>query len=115
MLQISDESGTAEGRYEECSEYENLPGHVLNTKYLNDLVLEVQRKTGKILIAVLFYFDKRNMTLTKFELKTQFSLSLLGITDTLEIHRCLEDNEYDVESTCTTLIATNAQNIGKLI
>ena len=66
MLQISDESGTPEGRYEECSEYENLPGHVLNTKYLNDLVLEVQRKTGKILIAVLFYFDKRNMILTIF-------------------------------------------------
>ena len=61
MLQISDESGTPEGRYEECSEYENLPGHVLNTKYLNDLVLEVQRKTGKILIAVLFYFDRRNI------------------------------------------------------
>ena len=54
MLQISDESGTPEGRYEECSEYENLPGHVLNTKYLNDLVLEVQRKTGKILIAAWF-------------------------------------------------------------
>ena len=40
---------------------------------------------------------------------------MLGITDTLEIHRCLEDNEYDVESTCTTLIATNAQNIGNII
>ena len=40
---------------------------------------------------------------------------MLGITDTLEIHRCLEDNEYDVESTCTTLIAANAQNIGKIL
>ena len=48
-------------------------------------------------------------------MKTLLSLSMLGITDTLEIHRCLEDNEYDVESTCTTLIATNAQNIGKII
>ena len=61
MLQIADESGTPEGRYEECSEYENLPGHVLNTKYLNDLVLEVQRITGRILIAAWFYFDKRNI------------------------------------------------------
>ena len=40
---------------------------------------------------------------------------MLGITDTLEIHRRLEDNEYDVESTCNTIIATNAQNIGKII